>query len=187
MLVKHNSNLMVKGSVSIYNGLASNIKFDSENNIISYDFAKNDILFKANNVICNGYFQLLASGYTLPCAIAIGNGDNGTINGTGGIVNPSNAPQSTNILLNKELTRFPCLGLQNRVNTTSGVITFNALYPRNAYSGRVTEVGLFAVPTGSVAGNSINSGYLVARRATDFTKTSTEDVQIVWTIQIVLS
>lgn len=178
----HKDNLIAKGKLSLYRGKAYDIEKDNFGNIIDYKFDRKGLINEGNNVLCNGFFTLFSSSWNLPCVIAIGNGDNGTIN-------PANTPQQTDESLNSELTngRFPCVSLNNRFDENTGVATFNSLYPRNAYSGEVTEWGLFAGPLNSVAINSKDSGFLVARIAESFTKTSTEDVDVVWTITVTLN
>lgn len=170
------------GKLSLYKGKAYDIKKDNFGNIINYKFEREGLIEEKNNVLCNGFFTLFGNSWNLPCVIAIGNGDNGS-------TDPGNAPQQSDELLNSELTngRFPCVSLENRFDTNTGVATFNSLYPRNAYSGQVTEWGLFAGSLGSVSINSKDSGFLVARIAEDFTKTATEDVDVVWTITVTIN
>jgi hypothetical protein len=178
----HEKNIQVEGFLTLYEGDARDIVKDSNGNIISYTFENRKLVGKTQNVICNGFFQLLSAGWTLPCAIAIGNGDNGSIDA-------NNAPKQADIKLNREVDqgRFICLDRTERFNQVSGIATFNSLYPSNAFSEEVTEWGLFAGTLNSVAINSKDSGFLVARRAEPYTKDPDKAVDVVWTIGVTLN
>jgi hypothetical protein len=182
------------GKVEVWSGKAHNIVTDTDGNVISYEFERRKQVVKKNNAIARvGFFQLLQNGFTSPSVIAIGNGDNGSVNGTGGAVNPANFPNENNTQLNHELNngRFRTFNRENRLDTTTGVATWNAFIPFNAYSGLITEWGLFSSISSQNSFSSAilqkNSGALVARLPEVYTKPETDDLDVTWTITTILN
>lgn len=179
------------GELSVYAGRAFDIKRDHDGNIIDYSFERRELVSRGKNILTKQFFLVAFSLNTAPCVIGIGNGDNGTINGTGGLVDPTNAPNENDTALNNELDngRFPCLALAQRFNSETGVATFNSLYLRASYAGQITEWGLFTNPLAiqTVGLNTKGSGFLIARRADVFTKSSNDDLVVVWRISVTLN
>lgn len=178
--------VLVTGRLEVFTGKVLRAEYNNAGELIEYEFDREKKLLEGQNVICNGFWNAAVNLNATPCVIAIGNGDNGTVNGTGGLVDPVNAPDRTNVSLNNELEngRFPCVKIRERFNTETGIATFNSPIPaaNQAATNTVTEWGLFGGVLGSLALNSTGAGYLMARRAEVFTKNPNDDVDVVWTI-----
>lgn len=164
--------------------------FNDKHELINIEYLEQ--LDTGHNVICQNFFDFFPVYQTAPVAVAIGNGDNGTINPLNpGVVNPDNIPKVTDVILNHELDngRFLDFGRETRVDAALGTfqLTFRALMPANSYSETISEFGLFSGIEGSVGILTKDSNFLIARRAVNFTKNPSDAVVVVWIITITLN
>lgn len=167
--------ITISGRLYIKEGRALNQRIDNNGNLIDWNFIGESVS-EGQNVICTvGLNFILARDWGLPMAIAIGNGST-----TG-----ANIPASTDTSLNSELdnARFGVRGnAKSRVK--DGIVSLSALWSRGqAYSGTVTEFGLFINEEGTqVSGR--NTGFMLARKALEYQKSdSTQDVELLWIIK----
>lgn len=182
------NNIQVKGKLSLYDCKAV---YDKDNNYQIIEKSEKPLL-EGDNIICQGFFNFIPILDTAAAVIAIGNGDNGTINPSNHLsINPSNAPNYNDIQLNKELEngRFPSTNLEERKSVVNETMTFSfqALMPANAYSQQISEWGLFVGRSGIVELVTKDSGFLIARRAEPFTKQPDQDVLIVWVVSLTIN
>ncbi len=167
----------IKGELTIREGRAFNQTIDNKTGeIIDWQF-KADHEIKGKNTIClSGLTFLLKRNWGLPMAIAIGNG----------LATGAGTPSNEDTKLNNEFDtgRFGVRG-NAFTRVSSNVITLSALWNRaNVISTEITEWGLFINEQGTNV-SAKNSGYLLARKAQEYTKTDiAKDIELVWIITI---